>query len=61
MKPLFERRNTLSQLQKYEHVLQQSNRSLNVCFSILAFDCGFGRLIKHILQINNTAEVTGLL
>ena len=55
IKPTYKERNILIQLQKFEHVLQCNNRSLNDFNNILEFGCGFGRLIKYVIQINNTA------
>ena len=59
VKPPFHERNTLCQIQKYEHILQLNNRSLKDYNNILEFGCGYGRLIKYISEINNTAMVYG--
>ena len=41
VKPPFHERNTLCQIQKYEHILQRNNRSLKDYNNILEFGCGY--------------------
>jgi len=59
VKPPYHERHTQFLIQKYEHILQRNNRSLKDYNNILEFGCGYGRLIKYILVINNTAMVYG--
>ncbi|MBF89518.1 MAG: hypothetical protein CMG75_07605 [Candidatus Marinimicrobia bacterium] len=57
--PPYSTRYAINQIQKYESVLNQNNRSLIDFPKILEFGCGHGRLIKYFFDINPSSSIYG--